>query len=359
LLNGKLATTCRFLPSRNSYDLQLADPFYVSDATALHCVGPAELTSVTQLRPGTTVSHLKNVPMKFVQLAADTPEPVHAVAEVSSAQRAARNRHRLLPQPLWAALPRLQQVQISGQASATNGLLVRNVEDEFGSIVGPHLKGDTFTVRLESEAGKTWRVSTFDLCPVVTSQEHLQELVQYSNAQQEAWQCIQDLPVGQAVEILDRDYLGHTGIIAHPYNPELQCYHVQLENFDEVAGGEAAMAEEYGVADLPGKSIDELGAIWDRFGLRKPSPATADAYVLQAMEFLPDTAEGPHTLIFPSSSLRPLISSPEEVFMLRERHEASLMISVRESTTPSIVESVHNTLWTTTSNVPSWSTASR
>jgi len=329
LLNGKLATICRYLPTKESYDLQLAHPCYVSDAVTKHSAGTAELAGLTQLRPGTAVSQLRSVPMKFVQLTADAPELVRAVAKVSSAQTAARNRHGLLPQPLWAALPRLQKVQISGHASATNGDLIRNVEDEPGTIVEPHLKGDTFTVRLESEAGLTWRVSTLDVCPVVTSQEDLQDLVQYSNAQQEAWQYVQDLPVGQSVEILDPEYLGHTGIIAHPYNPEIQAYHIRLENFNEEPG-EVAMAKEYGVADLPEKSVHELGVIWDRFGLRRPSPATADAYVLQAMNFLPVTAEGP--LMFPSSSLRPLIRSPEEVFMLRERHYAS-MLSLREPAT--------------------------
>lgn len=310
----------------------------------------AEMT----LKPGEWIESLQGVPARFVQLAAVDMHEVARLVEAVETQRAARRQR-------WTALPRGTKVQVSGRilpegpdetktcphvlpghpskdrTTCSRCMITdsfealgatRELRGEIATVVGPYIEAfDSFEVALTSD-GSTCKVSSWIVQPLVTKPPELASLQQFQSAQQKARSIVLNLPVGQIVELCGISdsgvkYHGQLATISGPFDRMQRSYTVQLVQKHEDAQtqeqrGKASMAAQYGVNDLLGLSLQEMHQLWSSFELSRRGLHTPDAFIEDAISFLPEVR--PSILTFRACCLRPVIQDAAEVIVLEERH---------------------------------------
>eukprot|EP00930_Biecheleria_cincta_P077041 TRINITY_DN64280_c0_g1_i1.p1 TRINITY_DN64280_c0_g1~~TRINITY_DN64280_c0_g1_i1.p1 ORF type:complete len:801 (-),score=128.95 TRINITY_DN64280_c0_g1_i1:103-2451(-) len=307
--------------------------------------------SEPSLMPGERIHTLKGVPARFLQLAATSHGEVSRVVEAVETQRSARRRR-------WTALPEGTKVQVFGEILFQEGdddkLCVhsqdratctrcrlgdvvtairgdRMLRGELATVAGPYVVAtERFTVkRSASETGCLCEVAAAGVQPLTTKPQELAVLEQFQQAQERARSLRLDLPIGQLVELSGATVSGEAkrGQLAtttalfdstqrqytvRPWSPKDRGKHSVRES------GRARMAERYGVSDLLAMSLDQMRQLWCEFDLPHRSLTSPDAFVEEAMSFLPEVAPAP--LIVSADCLHPIISDAEDVITLEMRH---------------------------------------
>jgi len=304
------------------------------------------------LRPGDRIETLQAVPARFVQLSTSSSHEVSRLIEAVETQRAARRQH-------WTALPNGTQVQVFGGILFKEGDDVKEcphsqdratcarcrISDVVGAIRGdrelagelaticrPYIRAtDRFDIKLASSGCKC-AVSSHSVQPVVKKSSQLARLEQFQCAQRQARECRMYLPVGQLVELDGRSlsgnfFNGQAAIICDPFDQDQRCYTVRLKRSDQELRtqqdhGQALMAEQFGVNDLFNFNLEQMRELWLNFGLSTHGLRTPDAFIEQAMTFLPEVR--PEPIIIPAACVSPIIGDAEEVLALVERHTQGL-----------------------------------
>jgi len=399
-LNLKEAVVQQYFPVRGTYKLKLREPFEVPAESSPgpvmqilhHAVRAvqhvlqeiAEETEELTLTPGARLEVLQDVPARFVQIRPEAGD-LGQILEAMESQREAATRN-------WTALPRGHPVLITGLARCPEPLQVKSLglcthfqtpescsscrlsgypqsrsagsskgrgkgsestqlgllealdfQEEPASVAGPLLANGMLDVRLPA-GHAIYSVAISKVMPIVQSTRELSALTEFQLAQAEADNLRLDLPLGQRVEVLDEAVAHGTqlAVTCGPFNPGQKCYAVFLEpttQMTEEERAQLAMARQCGIDDLLGMTAGQLVDLWDNFGLPRRGLESPDAFLEKAMQFL--EAVRPEPLHVPALQLRPLIQGAEELFLLRQRHNAARTmhgISVQFGPTEGVVQ---------------------
>jgi len=354
-LNGRHGVVRRYRPSRQLYDLQLREPL----AEPLRADGGDSVSaSEPFVVPDVAHAELLGVPARFVQLCVDSD--VASAIEAVEVQGRAR-------QAEWAALPEGQHVQVTGRVTwlprpfqacpnfvgvectvsncgsssfSRDSTAESELEDELALVEGPYvLASDRVTVSV-ARSGKVCTTESANVKPLVSSEAAFASLQDFQRSTQLARRLHLNLPVGQRVEfsgsVDGKIYQGAVAKVTEPYDPERECYTVRLWRAAACGrspdgAAKARMAEQYGISDLLEMTMGELLDLWDHFGIPREGLTTADAFLEQAMSFLP--AARPEPLTVPAQFLQPLIADTAELYILQERHVLALTGGSRKGAT--------------------------
>merc|ERR1712039_53674 len=110
------------------------------------------------------------------------------------------------------------------------------------------------------------------------------------------------------------DHTGRLGNISSPFEPSSHCYTVKIKSEGKVEDGRTLMAEEYGVDDLFSMSQKQMEGLWQQFGLSCKGLRGPDAFIEQAMTFLPPVRPDP--VIFSARVVHPVIFDAQDVLLL-------------------------------------------
>eukprot|EP00931_Biecheleriopsis_adriatica_P021319 TRINITY_DN13973_c0_g2_i1.p1 TRINITY_DN13973_c0_g2~~TRINITY_DN13973_c0_g2_i1.p1 ORF type:complete len:982 (+),score=180.48 TRINITY_DN13973_c0_g2_i1:289-2946(+) len=386
-LNLKKACVERWLPQRAAYDLRLCQAFDVplapqnpTSADGLQGLIGSAFSQVAQamqglvqresasredemaLTPGARVELLAAVPACFVQVCSAS-EDLGQILEAIDSQRAAA-------QKVWTALPKGQEILVTGLANRlerpgycgtgtssasrcihfsspetcatcalTRGTALgsrgggysatvteaETFTDEQALVAGWFMASSgTVSVRVPGRGNAIYSVQSSCVQPVVKSDKELAVLQQFQEAQTQVNGLRLHLPEGQRVEVLREGSSqsagsgkGYVAVTTAPYDPQLQCYQVRFEDQgkSEQQSAKAAMAEQYGIADLVGMTAGELVDLWDTFKISRNGLESPDHFLERAMEFLP--AQRPEPLIVAARYIRPLIEDASEFLLLQ------------------------------------------
>jgi hypothetical protein len=318
-----------------------------------HTLGQA-VTSLTRkadaeiiLKPGERVEDLRGMPARFLQLATGSVAEVAFAVEAVEVQRSARRTH-------WTALPIGTKVQVFAQVLLYQGDEVKNcphsqdratctrckirdtleamkgnreLRGDVATVTGPYIGAtSSYQVTLDSDSS-VFVVPSRRTKPIVTKPLQLGRLEQFHAAQQEARKLRLNLPVGQLVELDGRSeagegFSGQLATIEEPFDHDARTYIVRLRRGDgksksQIKQSQEMMAEQLGIVDLLTMNIVQLRELWSNHGLSCRGLHTPDAFIDQALEFLPEVK--PAKLSFRVGCVHPIIADAEDVLSLQER----------------------------------------